>query len=140
MSDSSRPHGLQPTRLPLPWDFPGKSTRVGSHCLLRENRLREVSTPKFTPERVKETAGNQTQVCLISKSIGFPLLSDADSCNSNCTQSGYKICAGWMSNTSSSVTLQQQHYTHTHTHTHTHTLLLLLLLSHFSHVRLCATP
>ena len=102
-------------------DFPGKSTGVGCHCLLRENRLREVSTPKFTPERVKETAGIQTQVCLISKSIGFPPLSDADSCNSNCTQSGYKICAGWMSNTSSSVTLQQQHYTHTHTHTHTHT-------------------
>ena len=26
MSDSSRPHGLQPTRLLHPWDFPGKST------------------------------------------------------------------------------------------------------------------
>ena len=35
MSDSSRPHGLQPTRLLRPWDFPGKSTRVGCHCLLR---------------------------------------------------------------------------------------------------------
>ena len=30
-SDSSRPHGLQPTRLLHPWDFPGKSTGVG--CL-----------------------------------------------------------------------------------------------------------
>ena len=29
MSDSSRPHGLQPTRLLHPWDFPGKSTGVG---------------------------------------------------------------------------------------------------------------
>ena len=28
------PHGLQPTRLLCPWDFPGKSTGVGSHCLL----------------------------------------------------------------------------------------------------------
>ena len=35
MSDSSRPHGLQPTRLLHPWDFPGKSTGVGCHCLLR---------------------------------------------------------------------------------------------------------
>ena len=35
MSDSSRPHGLQPTRLLCPWDFPGKSTGVGCHCLLR---------------------------------------------------------------------------------------------------------
>ena len=33
-SDSSRPHGLQPTRLLRPWDFPGKSTGVGCHCLL----------------------------------------------------------------------------------------------------------
>ena len=29
------PHGLQPTRLLRPWDFPGKSTGVGCHCLLR---------------------------------------------------------------------------------------------------------
>ena len=29
-----RPHGLQPTRLLHPWDFPGKSTGVGCHCLL----------------------------------------------------------------------------------------------------------
>ena len=32
MSDSQRPHGLQPTRLLHPWDFPGKSTGVGCHC------------------------------------------------------------------------------------------------------------
>ena len=35
MSDSSRPHGLQPTKLLRPWDFPGKSTGVGCHCLLQ---------------------------------------------------------------------------------------------------------
>ena len=29
VSDSSRPHGLQPTRLLRPWDCPGKSTGVG---------------------------------------------------------------------------------------------------------------
>ena len=37
MSDSSQPHGLQPTRLLRPWDFPGKSTGVGCHCLLRHD-------------------------------------------------------------------------------------------------------
>ena len=35
VSDSSWPHGLQPTRILHPWDFPGKSTGVGCHCLLR---------------------------------------------------------------------------------------------------------
>ena len=35
MSDSVRPHGLQPTRLLRPWDFPGKSTGVGCHRLLQ---------------------------------------------------------------------------------------------------------
>ena len=31
---SVRPHRRQPTRLLRPWDFPGKSTGVGCHCLL----------------------------------------------------------------------------------------------------------
>ena len=35
VSDSSWCHGLQPTRLLCPWDFPGKSTGVGCHCLLQ---------------------------------------------------------------------------------------------------------
>ena len=35
ISDSSRPHGLQPTRLLCPWDFPGMSTGVGCHCFLQ---------------------------------------------------------------------------------------------------------
>ena len=39
VSDSSWPHGLQCTRLLHPWDFPGKSTGVGCHCLLRETSL-----------------------------------------------------------------------------------------------------
>ena len=39
VSDPQRPHGLQPTRLLHPWDFPGKSTRVGCHCLLQKARL-----------------------------------------------------------------------------------------------------
>ena len=35
VSDPQRPHGLQPSRLLRPWDFPGKSTGVGCQCLLR---------------------------------------------------------------------------------------------------------
>ena len=29
------PHGLWPTRLFCPWDFPGKNAGVGCHCLLQ---------------------------------------------------------------------------------------------------------
>ena len=41
-----RPHGLQPTRLPRPWDSPGKNTGVGCHFLLQCMKVkseREVS-------------------------------------------------------------------------------------------------
>ena len=34
VSDSVRPHRWQPTRLPRPWDSPGKNTGVGCHFLL----------------------------------------------------------------------------------------------------------
>jgi len=30
-----QPHRWQPTRLPCPWDSPGKNTGVGCHCLLQ---------------------------------------------------------------------------------------------------------
>ena len=39
VSNSSRPHGLEPIRLLGPWDFPGKSTGVGCHCLLHNREL-----------------------------------------------------------------------------------------------------
>ena len=35
MSDSVRPHRWQPTRLPRPWDSPGKNTEVRYHFLLQ---------------------------------------------------------------------------------------------------------
>ena len=35
VSNSSRPFGLQPTRLFCPWDFPSKNTGVGCHFLLQ---------------------------------------------------------------------------------------------------------
>ena len=35
MSDSVRPHRWQPTRLPRPWDSPGKNIGVGCHFFLQ---------------------------------------------------------------------------------------------------------
>ena len=40
MSDSVRPHRQQPTRLPRPWDSPGKNTGVGCHFLLQRNKVK----------------------------------------------------------------------------------------------------
>ena len=43
MSDSVRPHRWQPTRLPCPWDSPGKNTGVGCHCLLQSMKVKSES-------------------------------------------------------------------------------------------------
>ena len=55
MSDSVRPHRWQPTRVPRPWDSPGKNTGVGCHFLLQCMKVkseREVaqSCPTLLPE------------------------------------------------------------------------------------------
>ena len=43
MSDSVRPYRWQPTRLPRPWDSPGKNTGVGCHFLLQCMKVRSES-------------------------------------------------------------------------------------------------
>ena len=55
MSDSVRPHRWQSTRLPHPWDSPGKNTGVGCHFLLQcmkvkvKGRLLSRVQPLATP-------------------------------------------------------------------------------------------
>ena len=43
MFDSVRPHRRQPTRLPHPWDSPGKNTGVGCHFLLQCMKVKRES-------------------------------------------------------------------------------------------------
>ena len=43
MSDSVQPHSRQPTRLPRPWDSPGKNTGVGCHLLLQCMNVKSLS-------------------------------------------------------------------------------------------------
>ena len=43
MSDSVRSHRQKPTRLPCPWDSPGKNTGVGCHFLLQCMKVRSES-------------------------------------------------------------------------------------------------
>ena len=50
--DSVRPHRRQPTRLPHPWDSPGKNTGVGCHFLLQWMKVKsesEVAQSCLTP-------------------------------------------------------------------------------------------
>jgi len=50
MSDSVRPHRRQPTKLPRPWDSPGKNTGVGCHFLqcMKVKRESEVAQSCLT--------------------------------------------------------------------------------------------
>ena len=43
MSDSVRHHRWQPTRLPHPWDSPGKNTGMGCHFLLQCMKVKSES-------------------------------------------------------------------------------------------------
>ena len=43
MSNSVRPHRRQPTRVPHPWDSPGKNTGVGCHFLLQCMKVKSES-------------------------------------------------------------------------------------------------
>ena len=50
MSDSVWPHRGQPTRLPHPWDSPGKNTGVGCHFLLQCMKVKsESEVPQSCP-------------------------------------------------------------------------------------------
>ena len=43
MSNSVQPHRRHPTRLPCPWDSPGKNTGVGCHFLLQRMKVKSES-------------------------------------------------------------------------------------------------
>ena len=67
--DSVRPHRWQPTRLPRPWDSPGKNTGVGCHFLLQCMKMKSES------EVAQSWVG---PICLIL--LLFPLLWETDLC------------------------------------------------------------
>ena len=62
--DPQRPRGLQPSRLLRPWDFPGKSTGVGCHCLLRLSRGPHVITWALNKEgSQRDVVSRRNQRC-----------------------------------------------------------------------------
>ena len=66
MSDSVRPHRRQPTRLPCPWDSPGKNTGVGCHFLLQCMKVKVKSLSRVQLLVTPWTAAYQAPL-----SIGF---------------------------------------------------------------------
>ena len=69
MSDPQWPHGLQPSRLFHPWDFPGKSTGAGCHCLLR------TGVPAYINAQLKVSC------CCCSVTQSFPTLCNSMDCS-----------------------------------------------------------
>ena len=65
MSDSSRSHALQPTRLLHPWGFLGKSTGLECHCLLQTCSLFQNSKACFTKQKKKKNSTTRIKLLLL---------------------------------------------------------------------------
>ena len=75
MSDSVRPHRWQPTRLPCPWDSPGKNTGVGCHFLLQCMKVKsesEVAQLCPTLSDPTDCSKQQRTLNLASSLLGVP--------------------------------------------------------------------
>ena len=68
MSNSVRPHRRQPTRLPRPWDSPGKNTEVGCHFLLQRIKVKSESE---VAQSCPTLATRWTAAYQASPSMGF---------------------------------------------------------------------
>ena len=68
VSNSVRPHGRQPTRLPRPWDSPGKNTGVGCQFLLQGMKVKSESE---SLSRVRLLATPRTAAYQAPPSMGF---------------------------------------------------------------------
>ena len=83
MSNSVRPHRRQPTRLPCPWDSPGKNTGVGCHFLLHAwkwkvkvkslSHVRLLATPWAAPYQASPSVGFARQEYWSGVPLSSPL-------------------------------------------------------------------
>ena len=76
VSDSWWPHGLQPTRLLRPWDFPGESPGAGCHCLLRL-KIYSISFP----------GAQSASFCTLNSLQGVSKVN-------SCSRTGFNLCRG----------------------------------------------
>ena len=74
LSDPQRLHALQPSRLLRSWDFPGKSTGVGCHCLLHNEDLvlsKLKKKKKFSQRNQWGLRGSQTLKRMKAVWVGY---------------------------------------------------------------------
>ena len=94
MSDSVRPHRQQPTRLPRPWDSPGKNTEVGCHFLLQCMKVKiesEVAQSCLTLHNPKDCRLQGSSVHGIFQARVLEWGAIAFSEDSSSTQENYKL-------------------------------------------------
>ena len=102
MSDSLWPHGLEPSRLLCPWNYPGKNTGVGSHsflqgsCLPRDWTRRVSSIADFpSGSDSKESASNAGDPSSITGSGRFPGEGNGYPLQYSCLENSMERGAWW---------------------------------------------
>ena len=78
LPDPVRPHSRQPTRLPHPWDSPGKNTGVGCHfllqCMKRESEVAQ-SCPTLCDPIVGSPPGSPIPGILQARTLEWVAIS-----------------------------------------------------------------
>ena len=73
LSDSLRPHGLQPARLLCPWDSPGKNTGVGCYFLMCNTKAHTFNQLSVLPPKPKVNLRIQCFILTFRLPILLPL-------------------------------------------------------------------
>ena len=136
MSNSVQPHRRQPTRLPRPWDSPGKNTGVGCHFLFQCMKVKsesEVAQSCLTLSDLMNCSLPGSSVHGIFQAIVLEWVAIAFSKWGLAPSIPWSFLCCLLLALLFLVLMSQDGAQGIN-------CLLLLLLSRFSHVRLCATP
>ena len=94
MSDSVRPYRWQPTRLPCPWDSPGKNTGVGCHFLLQCMKVKSESEGAQSYPTLRDRMDCSPPGSSIHRIFQARALEWCDIAFSHCKTREYKILRG----------------------------------------------
>ena len=116
MSGSVRPHRQQPTRLPRPWDSPGKNTGVGCHFLLQCMKVKRgskvaQSCPTLSNPMDRSLPGSSVHGIFQTKVLEWGAIAFSVFTHKHINKQTYMTLPHHSSH--------QDKHTHTHTHTHT---------------------